>query len=165
MLFILGFIVVYLLIVFVGIRIFVPYYGFRQSPVPQKIPDFVETEIKELKKEANSKEEYLRKVYITLTKRYYGGRFTTLIRGYDAFKDIFAVHDGFLPCNIFNQIFRIYLVKSNYFSDEEIQVRVVFLNCFIHQYIKVKVNNIWIDVDPTYNKMGVILGEHAEFFR
>jgi len=56
------------------------------------------------------------------------------------------------------------LVKSGWFEDKDIQVKVTILNFFTHQYLKVKVGEKWIDVDSHESYKGVPLGKHSQWF-
>lgn len=157
-------ILLYILLVFVGVRLVVPYYGFGQSRVPQEIPDGFQKEIEHLNTISKSDKSFLQNAYNFLNQQFYGSRFEIFSKWQFAFDDIYAHKKGFLPCTVYNQLLKIMLVKSGRFTEDDIKTEVVFLNFFIHQYLKVYVDNTWIFVDPTYAKMGVPFGKRAFLF-
>src|SRR5437899_2856258 len=106
MIFILS-IVVYILLVFVGIRLTIPYYGFTPGKIPKYIPKEWEEIINDLNKTSITDLDFLEGIYNKLTGRYYGSRWEIFPKWQYAFEDIFAHKKGFLPCNIFNQLLRV----------------------------------------------------------
>jgi hypothetical protein len=151
----------YFLLVFIGIRLIVPYYGFTPIKLPKKIPFSFLSIIEKIDKQSSSDMEYLKNCYEYLTTIYYGSRFEIFSKWKLAFADPFTQKNGFLPCNIFNFLLVVMLLKSGRFQSEEVNICVVFLNFFIHQYVKVKIDNTWICVDPTYKIYGVPFGKRA----
>jgi len=147
-----------------GIRLIVPYYGFTTPEVPKQIPAFLAKEVTSIKNASFSKEHFLRSAFQLLVDRYYGGRWETLVYANRAFEPIGRRESGFIPCNIFNHLMRTILVASGEFSNDEIKTVVVPLNFFIHQYLKVRIGDRWIDIDPTYHRLGIPYGKHAIWF-
>lgn len=154
----------YIFLVFFLSRLIVPHYGFTKSKIPEKIPQEWEEVIEDLKKTAHSQEEYLKNAYGYISTHYKGGRFKTVLRFKLLFQDPFSHKDGYIQCNIQNYLLRVLLVKSGWFEEKDIQVKVTILNFFTHQYLQVKVGGEWIDVDPHESYKGVPLGKHSQWF-
>ena len=149
-------------------RIFVPFLGFRKEPLPNKIPKQIEDKINELKKTANSREEYTKAAFLFLLKRYKSLWFFTLIRmNVLFFRDLEKIYNqkGFLPCNSHNHLLRIFLVKSGYYNDNQIEIRHCFLNFGIHQYLRIDDDGKTFDLDLWGYNVGVPIGRHAVFFK
>lgn len=72
---------------------------------------------------------------------------------------------SFLHCHHQNFLLRILLIRSNWFTEDEIALGfgLVFY-VSPHQYLKVKVDNRWIAVDPWNYTYGAKLGEYANGF-
>jgi len=155
---------VYFILIFVGIRLIVPYYGFKQSKDIVEMPEYFMKDIEEINLASKDNFGYLEKSYNYLSDKYYGSKTELFTRWQRAFDDIFVHKTGFIPCNVFNELLRTMLIKSGRFEDKDIKKRVTILNFFIHQYLQVKVNNKWVDVDLEYKKMGVPFGKHASIF-
>ena len=68
---------------------------------------------------------------------------------------------GFLPCTGQNYLLRTMLVKSGRFQESDIQIKVVPLNLSVHQYLKVKVGDSFVDADPWSCFLGVPLGKKS----
>ncbi len=158
--------VTYVLAVFFFSRFFIPYLGFSKSALPAVLPRGMEKEILLLRKKARSKKHFLKVSYDYLGARFEGGRFRTFIFFHFMFKDLPYLWNkkGFVQCTILNHFLRIFLVRSGYFKDEEVRLRHTFLNFNIHQYVQVKINGSWVDVDVSWKKQGVPLGRHAFLF-
>jgi len=157
-------ILIYLILVFVGIRLFVPHYGFREAEIINNIPkDFLD-EIENINSIPNNNFDFLKNSYDYLTSKYYGSKIELFTKWYYAFDGVFTHKTGFIPCNVFNELLRIMLIKSGRFDGKDIRKRVTFLNLFIHQYLQIKVNGKWVDVDMEYKNMGVVFGKHASIF-
>jgi hypothetical protein len=162
--FLLFIIVLYFFFVFVVLRFLVPFLGFKKAPLPKTLPADFEQAIDELNKKSKTNEEFLHNAYDFITKKYHGARMRTLTDWEYSFKHPFSHKPGYIPCTIHNYLLRILLVKSNRFSDDDIKTQVVFFNFFIHQYLKVKINNTWVAVDPNSRYQGVAFGKHAVLF-
>jgi hypothetical protein len=155
--------VTYVLTVWVGLRIIVPHLGFRKSALPESLPhDFAAT-IQRLSGESSDDYEFLRKSYEYVTSRYHGSRIRTLSNFWVAFQDPIEHAPGFLPCTSMNYILRTMLVKSGRFTEEDIEVKVIPLNIFIHQYLHVRVEDRKINVDPWSAFRGLPLGTKSAF--
>lgn len=154
----------YFILVFVGIRLIVPYYGFGQSKVTEKIPKELLSEIKKISLISKNNLEFLKNSYDFLTRNYYGSKVELFTKWRYAFDGIFTHKTGFIPCNVFNELLRVFLIKSGRFEDNDIRKRVTLLNFFIHQYLQVNIDGKWIDVDMEYKNMDVPFGKHASIF-
>ncbi|HET9946541.1 MAG TPA: hypothetical protein VFQ63_00610 [Patescibacteria group bacterium] len=154
----------YLFLVFVVPRFIVPNYGFTKSSLPSKIPQRFQEVIEKLTKESSSQEEFLKKAYDYITTTYEGGRFKTFVYFYYPFLNPFRFEKGFAQCNIQNYLLRTLLVRSKFFTEEDIRVRVVFLNFFTHQYLQVRVGDTWLDIDPHAHSIGISFGKRAFLF-
>jgi hypothetical protein len=153
----------YIILVYIGIPLAVPYW--KHNRVPAIIPDELQNEIGELNKKSSTDEEFVKNAYLYITHKYYSGRFKTLVNARFAFDDPFSHPHGYLPCHLQNYILKIILIKSGRFGSRDIKSITVFLNFFIHQYLKVKVNGKWIFVDPAGTSLGVPFGKRAIGFR
>lgn len=155
--------VIYIFIVFIISRFTIPYLKFRKSRIPDKIPKSMEETINSLKKKSQSKKEFLENAYSFLAKRYYGERRAT----YTKFNHVFFSLDktwntpGFQQCTQQNNLLRIFLVKSGFFSDDEIKSRCTLYITNIHQYLLVKLDGKWIPIDLWANFLGKKMGQHA----
>jgi hypothetical protein len=154
----------YLLFVWVGLRLTIPHLGFKKERLPTELPSNFSAEISRLDAEAADDMDFLKRAFEFVTSRYYGSRPKTVFYFWTAFQDPINHAPGFLPCTSLNYLVRVILVKSGRFRDADIQVKVIPLNFFIHQYLKVRVNNTWIDVDPWSAFLGVPLGKKSALF-
>ena len=155
---------IYFFVVFVLSRLFIPYYGWIKEKIPDKLPPSWEGIVERLKQRSHSQEEYLTNAYHYITTRYKGGRFKTLLYLQLVYEDPFSHEKGYIQCNVQNYLFRTLLVKGGLFDDRDIQVKTTILNFFTHQYLKVKVGDKWVAVDPHESYKGVPLGKHSEWF-
>lgn len=157
-------VVAYLLLVWVGLRLAIPHLGFRKESLPAELPSDFSAEISRLNAEATDDMDFLKRTFEFVTSRYYGSRPMTIFYFWRAFQNPINHAPGFLPCTSMNYLIRLILVKSGRFQDEDIQVRVIPLNFFIHQYLKIRVGDTWIDVDPWSAFLRVPLGEKSAIF-
>jgi hypothetical protein len=146
------------------LRLIVPHLGFTEKPVPDKIPEDLEKVIEKLNKESKTNREFLTKAYGHITDRFHGARLKTITKWWYSFRDVFSYNSGYVPCNLHNYLLRIMLIKSKRFSEKDIKIKTVFFNFFIHQYLQVKVDSKWINVDPNSKYWGVPFGKRAILF-
>ncbi len=156
-------IILYILIIYVGIPLFVPYWIHNRVPI--SLPDDLQNEVDALNKKSTSDLDYIKHAYHYITTKYYAGRFKTVVNARFAFDDPFSHPHGYLPCHLQNYILKIMLIKSGRFESRDIKSITVFLNFFIHQYLKVHVDGRWINVDPAGTCLGVPFGQRAIGFR
>jgi len=161
---ILGVILAYFFFIFVLLRLIIPYLGFNSPIVPQNIPqDFLKV-IADFNKKSKTDKEYLYNAYSYITERYHEARLKTIINWNYSFKNVFSHKSGYIPWNIHNFLLKVMLVKSGRFKEEDVKTQIVFFNFFIHQYLKVKLDNQWIKVDPNSQYMGIPFGKVAIWF-
>lgn len=119
-------------------------------------------------KAARSKEGALERAFSLIVKRYKGYRFRTYMYFWKAFE-----HDpnklwerrGFMHCTHQNFLLRTLLVKSGWFSEDEIGVGYTRVwHVSPHQYLKIRINGKTIAADPWNSRFGVPLGYYATGF-
>ena len=156
-------VIAYIVIVFGFTRLVVPHFGFGSDLVPEIIPDSMLEKIKELKNKANtSKEKFLELSYDYLGNKYHSERLNTLFKFFDMYRNLSWYWNkiGFIHCQWANFLLKIFLVKSEFFKEDEIRPRYAFLNFIPHQYLQVKISNKWVDVDVDEKYKGYKIGEH-----
>jgi len=155
-------IIAYIIIVFGLSHLVIPHLGWKQDPIPEKIPDSLQKKIDELKDKAKNKREFLELVYNYLGDRYHSERFNTVLKISYAFKDLNWAweREGFIHCQWANFLLKISLVKSGFFREDEIRKRHCFLNFVSHQYLQIKIDNKWVDIDVDEKHKGFKIGEH-----
>lgn len=154
----------YLFIIYVLPRLVVPYYGFTKTKLPTKLPADWQVVVDDLKKTSKTQEAYLRNAFNYMTDHYVGGRFETFRYFFYMFENPFVHKGGFLQCHLQNYLLRTLLVKGGMFEEKDIEVHTEFLNFFTHQYLRVKVGDKWITIDPHTYSLGVPFGEKAFLF-
>jgi hypothetical protein len=157
---------VYIIFAFFLSRFFIPHLFFEQSPVPETIPREMEEAIEKLKTQSNSPKEFLEFAFNYLGARYHSERLATILKFSFLFVKLENVwtKSGFMPCTQSNFLLRIFLVKSGFFEEDDIRRRHVFVNFVPHQYLQVKINNQWLDVDVGEKYRGMPIGRHLKYF-
>ncbi len=145
-------------------RLVVPHFGFKKKPLPDIIPVDFSALIQRLNVESKDNSDFLKKCYEFVTSRYIGSRTKTVTRFWIAFEEPINHRPGFMPCTGQNYLLRLVLVKSGRFSDAEVAVKVTPLNFFLHQYLKVKVVDSWVNMNPWSSFLGVPRGMKISFF-
>jgi len=138
----------------------------------REVPEEIKAAIIELEERATGQYSYLEAVYeLVMAKndsQWNHGRFKAATHLPRAFvKDLSEIWQTkeFIYCTAINYLVAAFLVNSKYFKPEDIRVRHVFVNMFIHQYLQVRVGENWIDVDPAGTGIrGKPLGAHLSFF-
>lgn len=156
-------IIAYFVFVWVILRLTVPYLGFSRAPIPETLPRELTETIADINRNSKTDLEFLQKAYGYVTRTYTGGRLETIYIFWRAFGDIYTKSPGFLPCTGQTHLVRTFLIKSGRFSENDIEIKTVPLNLFIHQYLRVRVGNEWIYVDPWANFLGVPFGKKKAF--
>ena len=151
----------YIFLVWIGTRLIVPHLGFGRDLLPSAIPPELEQRIRQLDRESTHNLDFLKKAYGFVTQTYTGSRIKTITNFWKAFRDPLHLKPGFMPCNGQNYLLRLMLIKSRRFNEEDIQVKVVPLNLFIHQYLRVNIDGHWIDVDPWSAFLGLPFGRRS----
>lgn len=123
--------------------------------------------ISELKKSLDKK-ECLKKVYEILVTKYRGYRVKTYTKFFDVFKrDAGSLwnKNGFLHCTNINYLLRILLIKSDFFTENDIHLKwtqIWYISP--HQYVQVHIDGAWINVDIWGYTHGIKLGDYAHGF-
>ncbi len=165
---ILAIVAAYFLLVFVALRLVVPYMGFRQYQPPTSLPQEMKEKISELEAQSPDQKAYLDAVYKTVSERWQHSRFQAALQLPKLFRSdlekIWHVK-GFAYCSTINFVIYTFLANSKFFKTEDIKVKHVFLNFVPHQYLQVKVGERWIDIDPAGAGIrGLGIGHHASIF-
>jgi len=136
---------------------------FWKRKIPDKLPPGVQKIVDKLKK-TKSKEQCLKQAYESVSKKYRGRKWLTFTKFWDLFrcsvKSIWG-RKGFLHCTNLNYILRVLLIKSGKFKESDIKPKITFVGISIHQYLRVKINNKYVDVDPWGEAYGIKFGKHA----
>lgn len=142
-----------------------PFDFFCKTKIPEKIPSGMEEAVAILKK-SSSKEECLRRAYGILASKYEGRRVETYLRlweGLTADPEKLWKRNGFLHCTNMNYLLRVLLVRSGFFTDQDIELKwtlVYYLSP--HQYVRVKINERnYVKVDLWGKFFGVAFGDYA----
>jgi hypothetical protein len=150
----------------------VPFMDWEGFKPPRQTPEEVKAAIAELELRAHDQRSYLEAVYeLVLDKtlhQYKHTRFKAAFYIPRAFvsdlSEIWQTHD-FLYCTGINYLLYVLLIKSKYFKPEDVRVKHVFVNFFIHQYLQVRIGDRYIDVDPAGTGIrGKPLGTYLRFF-
>lgn len=140
---------------------------FSKTPLPETLPEEMQRIVGDLKKSQNRK-ECLEKVYAILDAEYHGDRLKTYPYIFSIFtKDPGALwrRNGFLHCTNFDYLARILLVHSGFFTEEEMRLRWTFIWYLSpHQYLQVRLDTEWIDIDIWARVYGIPFGDHAHGF-
>ena len=162
----------YFFVVFVGLRLVAPFMGFGGFKAPAEVPNEVREAIADLESKTADQQAYLQAVYdLVLEKTLHQWQHTRFKAGTRIYrimvrdlKEIWST-PGFIYCGPINFAVFVLLVKSRYFTEQDIRVRHVFLNFVPHQYLQVKVGDKWTDVDLAGSGIRKKpLGTHASFF-
>ena len=158
--------ILYIVIVFGASYLFIPHLGFRPDPIPEEIPSSLKVKINELRTRAKTKQEFLELAFDYIGNKYHSERFNTFLKFNYLFKDLDDIfsRQGFIPCTQSNFLMRIFLIKSGFFKNNEIRRRHVFVNFVLHQYLQVKIDNKWIDVDVGEKCRNLPIGKHLKYF-
>jgi hypothetical protein len=156
--------VAYVIFVWVIGRMAIPHLGFVTEAIPATIPPSMQEIIDGLNGSSKDSREFVRKSYEYVTNRYTGSRVKTITRFWRAFGDVYEKDPGFLPCTGQNFFLRTLLVRSGRFQENDIKVRTVPLNFFIHQYLLVRVDGVWTPIDPWASFLNVPFGRKLAFF-
>ncbi|MFA6306702.1 MAG: hypothetical protein WCV70_03540 [Patescibacteria group bacterium] len=159
-------IAIYILLVFVLSRLVIPHLGFSEEKIPEQMPAEMRVKIEEYKAQSRTDEEFLRLAYDYLGSRYRSERFNTFLKFNYLFKSLDEAWrmGGYLPCTVNNYLLKIFLVSSGWFKEEDIRRRHVFVNFILHQYLQVKINDKWLDVDVGEKQRGLPIGKHLKYF-
>ncbi len=137
---------------------------FKKEQIPKELPFELIKEISLLSQERN-KEKVLQKCFYYTTDKWKGYKIGFFLKIHYLFlKDPFFIIKwrGYMHCTIMNYILRIMLVKSWFFKDNDIEIK---LTNVIHQYLIIKISD-WktITLDPWGYQFWIEYGEYANGF-
>ena len=157
----------YFFLVFVVLRLIAPFMGFGGLTMPAELPKEIRDKITELESTSANQDSYLQAAYDFVAVRWHAGRITTVFFAPLAFRKNISVvwqSPGYAHCNTQNYLLFLLLAGSKFFKPRDIQLRTVFFNFFIHQYLQVKIGNRQIDADPAGTTIrGKPLGRHISW--
>ncbi len=164
--------VFYFSFIFVGLRLLVPFMGFKPKMPTVELPLEMKTKISELENKSQNQRDFLQGVYeAVLSKTLNQWKHTRFKAAFYVpklfVKDLTEIWQtkGFIYCNTINFVGFSMLVNSKFFTTKDIIVKYVFLNFVLHQYLQVKVGEKWIDFDPAGSGIrNGKLGTHASLF-
>ncbi len=140
---------------------------FLKTSLPDRLPSEMDNLIQEIKK-LQTKEECLQKIYNFLISKYRGSRIKTVTRIPELFKkdvNFLWYREGFLHCTNINYILRIFLIKSGFFSEKDIYLKWTFIwYCAPHQYLRVNIEDNWINIDVWAYIYGIEYNNYASGF-
>lgn len=156
----------YIFIFFVLSRLVIPYLGFKEDKIPELIPEGMMDKINELKNQAKNQEQFLNLAYYYLGAKYRSERLNTFLKFNYLFMPLERAWrmNGYMPCTVNNYLLKIFLVKSGWFKEEDIRRQHVFVNFVPHQYLQVKINDKWLDVDVGEKQRALPIGKHLRYF-
>lgn len=159
-------ITVYITAVFGLSRFVIPHLGFEPEKIPDNIPTGMLFEIERLKNESADAGEFLEKAWGFIGDQYHSERLNTVFKFGYLFKSPEEIWNmrGYIPCTQSSFLFRIFLVKSGFFREQDIIARHNFVNFCIHQYLRIWINDRWLDIDVGEKKRGMKLGQHLKWF-
>ena len=137
---------------------------FYKKSLPESVPKELQNAVSKVKR-AKTRREALKIAYKIITSKYFGAvvptytKFTRLF-GWDI-KSVWK-EKGYMHCTKHNYIMRFLLVKSGWFKERDIKQKVIRL-CYAspHQYLQVRVNGAWVDVDCWGKSYDVPFGRHS----
>jgi hypothetical protein len=153
----------YVLIVWILLPLVVPNLGVRRK-VPGELPEYWREVLNGLQATVGSDKEFLMGVYNAVTTRHHGGRMETVTKCWKAFQDPLLQEPGFMHCTGLNFLVRALLIRSGRFSAQDIRVVTVPFNFFIHQYLRVRADGVWYDIDPWALHTGTPFGKKKSWF-
>jgi hypothetical protein len=162
----------YFFLVFVVLRLVVPFMGFKQYLPPTDLPPEIKSAIIDLENKSHDPMSYLQAVYdLVLDKTIHQWKHTRFKAGTRLYRlfvkdlaEIWQTHD-FVYCQAINFVVYVLLANSKYFKTSDVKVKHVFANFVCHQYLQVKIGGNWVDVDPAGSGIrGKPLGTHLSWF-
>jgi hypothetical protein len=123
-----------------------------------------EDQVAKLKK-LNLKYDILSAAYYYVTERYTSSRLEFFLKlpmlPVNSFRDLTS-RKGFMFCTNQNAVLTALLLKSGRFQSRDIKKRwTLYFGLTPHQYLKVKTEDGWIDVDPWSSDYGLAIGDYA----
>tara|TARA_Y100000310_G_C20107585_1_gene545627 strand:+ start:52 stop:555 length:504 start_codon:yes stop_codon:yes gene_type:complete len=133
----------------------------------KNLPNEMIIKMDSINTDLNSDSEFLKKTYDMINakfsskEKYYLRALPTKFFERDL-QEIWEGTDD-RPCNIQNYVLKTILINSGRFKKEDIEFADSLCRITPHQYLKVKVEGIWIDVDLWGADHGIKFGEHASW--
>jgi len=167
-----GIILGYFFLVFVVLRLVVPFMGFRQNMPVVALPLEMKTKILELENQFQNQLSFLQAVYNVVQDKALNQWQHTRFKAAFYLPKLFVNNlekiwqtEGFIYCNAINFVGFSMFANSKFFTAKDIKIKYVFLNFVVHQYLQVKVGENWIDFDPAGSGIrNKPLGTHAALF-
>ncbi|MBI5220308.1 MAG: hypothetical protein HY978_00530 [Candidatus Liptonbacteria bacterium] len=163
---IIGIVLVYILLVFVISRLVLPFYGFRKAP-PSPLPDAIKIKVEELAAQSSDQLDFARKLYAFIRSGWGAARTKTIINLPLAFrKNLTAIWNqpGYAHCHTINHLYYSMLCASRWFDPGDVRIRYSFFNGVAHQYLQIRINGRWLDVDPSVTYLPLNFGERVRWF-
>jgi hypothetical protein len=143
------------------------YYLFGKSLLPTELSKEIQEVLDELAK-IQDKKEYLRAAYDFITERFNSSRLKTIFRFWDLWVDDVENlwnRTDFLHCTNQNYLLSLLLLKSNLFSEKDIQLKWTRIWFFSpHQYLQINVGKETINVDCWGRSYGIPFGQYSHGF-
>lgn len=142
---------------------------FKRQAIPKKIPKSLLADINKFA-ESKNKDIILKKCFNYVVSKQKGGRLNMILKinrlSKDNFEDIWR-RKGFMYCTAMNYLLRIMLVKSGFFKDEDIELKLTNTWYIVpHQYLRIKMNERkFINVDPWAYQFGIDFGNYGHGFK
>lgn len=163
---------VYFLLVFVGLRLVVPFMQFGKYNSPIDIPKEIRDAVTDLENKSENQKEYLQNTYNLILDKTLNQWEHNRFKAGTHLHRLFVKDAGemwktnkFLYCQGINYLAYLLLIGSKYFTKTDVKRAHVFLNFVLHQYLKVKVGEGWVDFDPAGAGIrGKLLGKHQSWF-
>lgn len=159
-------ILLYAIVTFLLSRVFIPLLGFTETRIPKKLPRGMREAIEDIEKKSKNKNDYARNVWKFVTSRWHGKR-----REYIKMPSILWLSlkhawkkTGFLPCTMISYITRILLVRSRFFSKEDVKTMTYFHSFALHQCLRIKIDGHWVYMDPWAEHLGHGIGKRLPYF-
>ena len=118
--------------------------------IPQQLPDDMKFFVNTMMSESKSDFEFIQKVYYFVDNRYGSTRLAYLWFPDKVLERNFTTiwnTPGYQPCYSQNVIMQAMLLESGHFELKDIQ-SINILSYFPHQYLKIKIDGTWLNVDP-----------------
>jgi len=159
---------VYFFLAFFVLRLIAPFMQFGAWKYPKSLPENLQQVLARIYSASDTQAEFLQKAYDEVYKHFYATRTNAVLKLPKLFRsDIGMIWNqgGYAHCVSQNYILACLLVASGKFITDDILVRHVFLNFVPHQYLRIKVGDKWIAVDPLFAGMkGLGLGAYGRYF-
>lgn len=144
------------------------FYNISHKLAPNEIgsKDF-EAEVAKLKK-LDLKYDILSEAYYYVTGRYTSSRLEFFLKlpmlPVNSFRDLTS-RKGFMFCTNQNAVLSALLLRSGRFKAKDIKKKwTLYFGLTPHQYLRIKVEQGWIDVDPWSSDYGLAIGDYARGF-